>query len=187
MANDLTLEKILLDTAIPVQYDLALLFIEMASPAWTDYFRGKEDESFYDGVGNHYIVKHDILARACTLISKEKENPGSQNTSLDELLDEFIGPILSIDRMDWEPAYAAERVFCACYNLLLLYTMRNRATENAQLNIVINQAADAMLRAQLKTLEELNVFVTNLRNNHKKTEINRSSDSLPPRAEGKVE
>ena len=187
MDPELTLEKILLQTELPVQYDLALTLVEWTLPIWEAYAANESELSFYDGVGNHYQVNRDILRRTVEIIKTEQANRGTQTAAIGQLYDEFVGPILSINRMDWEPPEAADRAFCAAYNLVQLYMDGSHGlAENAQLNLVINHAAAALLKGNVKTLDELNQIIGVLRKNYHKPADDRVSESTEVRAPGKT-
>ena len=165
-----TLETILRTIQLPVQHDIALMFVETGLPLWTDHVtKNPGDLDFYDGVGNHYVIPPDLLSRAIALVRTERAAPGSQRDTIRSLEDEFVGPILSINRMDWEPPSAVERLFCATNNLLSLYTgALSVDEEEPRLNLVINQAADALMTGKVKTLEELNAVIAMIKTNYRK-------------------
>ena len=188
MPNDLTLEKILSQTELPVQHDLALVLLEWTLPLWEEYAKNEQQIDFYDGVGNHYSIEKNLLQRTVETLRKERAENGSQAALLGNLYEEFIGPILCINRMDWEPPYAVDRAFCAAYNFLQLYLPGTTKTnEHAQLNLVINQAADALMSGSVKSLDEMNAMIGILRSNYRKGEGSRTNESVPDRGNGKVE
>jgi hypothetical protein len=146
------------------------MFVETGLQLWNDHVtKNPGDLEFYDGVGNHYVIAADLLKRAIDAVRAERSVPGSQTDVIRNLEDEFIGGILSINRMDWEPPYAVDRLFCATNNLLSLYTgALAPEAEEPRLNLVINQAADALMTGKVKTLDELNAVIEMIKTNYRK-------------------
>jgi hypothetical protein len=186
MADKSTLEKVLLTIDLPVQYDLAVAMVSHALVIWEDFAKDPRALDYYDGVGNHFEITKDLPHRVVAAAREEIENPGSRTEVLMELYSEIDMHIVKINCFDWEPPDAINRVLCSCFNLLRLF-VETESPKEPTINLVINQAADAMLSAKVKTLDELNQVLELAKTNYAKKPGNRADENKARRADGHPE
>jgi hypothetical protein len=167
-----TLEKILLTIEIPVQIDLALSLIDDGLQIWKAFAQHEPNIYYYDGVGGKHSVDADLLQRTVDTIRTEILHPGSQTALLADLHDRFVYPSISLTNLDWAVPDEIDRIFCAAFNLIRIYALKDAPVE-VHLNLAINQAADALMTAKIRSLDELQDIITVVRKNYKKSPAQR--------------
>ncbi|MEE9349190.1 MAG: hypothetical protein V3U80_04020 [Flavobacteriaceae bacterium] len=135
------------------QIEIALKLISIALPIWTKFAINNKLSYTESVTGTHQTIKGNLLEKALQTVNQEFKNPNSKQNDLKILFDTFTEPITAIQDNDWDLPKEVSLVFYAIYNLLIAIK-----DHELSLHISINQACDAILKAELlssKALKEL--------------------------------
>jgi len=142
------------------QYALALALVEKALPLWEDYSSKNSMEYFDSVVGMHHVINKDMVPRTLELVKKELANRNSQLNDLRLLKKEFVEPLVALQDSDWELPNAVQRTFYAASNLVEKVLGESTTPfDEPLIYVVINQAFDALISANVFTVDQANGFL----------------------------
>jgi hypothetical protein len=142
------------------QYTLALLLVEKALPLWEEHASKNALEYFDSVVGMHHVINKDIVARALDTVKKELAKRNSQLNELAALKKEFMEPLVALQDSDWELPYPVQHTLYAASNLVKKITGESITPfDEPLIYVVINQAFDALISANVFSIPQANVFL----------------------------
>jgi hypothetical protein len=161
----MTLEELIGSIDRQTQFELALDLTERTLPIWNAYAESNKLEYTDTVVGMHHVVRKDILFRTLETIRGELANSKTQKHQIEQLTEEFRDPIVAMQDFDWGLPYSAEKTFYALKNFLDALNGREITIfGDSQIYLVINQAIDALMNANVLTEIEIRDVLDRYRN-----------------------
>ena len=147
------------------QLVIAIHFMKLALPIWTDY-ADKNVLKYNDTVvGMMHIVNKKILSKSIDAIEdfiNQRVIDGKDK--IIKLSKQFDDPITALQDSDWELPYEVERVFYSVCNLIRFVLGEEKTVfDESMIYVSINQAADALESSGTMTFKELNKILSDIK------------------------
>ena len=147
------------------QLVIAIHFVKLALPIWTDY-ADKNVLKYNDTVvGMMHIVNKKILSKSIDAIEdfiNQRVIDGKDK--IIKLSKQFDDPITALQDSDWELPYEVERVFYSVCNLIRFVLGEEKTVfDESMIYVSINQAADALESSGTMTFKELNKILSDIK------------------------
>ncbi len=146
-----TLQELMQGLPTERQLAMAVHFVQLGLPIWTEFAVDPAARSYCDGVvGMHHVISETLPARALALAQCVLHNPDHMSTA-DRLAEcaaikhEFIEPIVALQDGDWELPDAVKLIFYAHSNMVEhLSGYSIFLGGESALYVTVNQAIDAL-------------------------------------------
>ena len=151
------------------QFVIAIQFIKLALPIWTNY-ADKNTLIYHDTVvGMMHTIDKKILKNSIKAIDAfrnlNEEKIIDEKLKLRKLSNQFDDPIAALQDSDWEPPYEVQMIFYAVYNLIRFVLGKETTSFNESIIYVsINQAVGALETSETMTFDELNKILNDIKN-----------------------
>ena len=151
------------------QLVIAIQFVKLALPIWTNY-ADKNTLIYRDTVvGMMHTVDKQILQKSIesieTFLDINKIKVLDNESKLIELSKQFDDPIVALQDSDWELPYEVRVIFYAVYNLIHFALGKEKTIFNeSTICVSINQAVDALETSKIMTFDELNKTLNDIKN-----------------------
>jgi len=165
----MTLQKYIDSLPKEKQFVIAIQFVKLALPIWTNY-ADKNTLIYRDTVvGMMHAVDKKILKKSIKAIEAflniNEDKIIDEKLKLRKLSNQFDDPIAALQDSDWEPPYEVQMIFYAVYNLIRFVLGKETTSFNESIIYVsINQAVDALETSKTMTFDELNKILNDIKN-----------------------
>ena len=140
----MTLEKRIEKLPEKRQLELAIKFLEIGLPIWTEFAKNNRLEYTDTVVGMHHVIDYKIVEKAIELAKKTiDENFKKHKVSI--LQEEYLEPITALQDLDWEIPEEPKLVFYSAHNLVEKLAGKEKTVFNElTIYVSINQSIDAI-------------------------------------------
>jgi hypothetical protein len=160
----LTLQKYTDNLPKDKQFDLAIRLTKLALPIWDNY-ANKNALTYRDTVvGLIHSVDRHLLSNTIDTVEEHLHLNKSDN-KLSNIRRQYDDPVVALQDTDWELPDEVQATFYSVYNLLDACLGKVRTTfEELTIYVSINQAADALMKSKMMTVDEINNILDDIQN-----------------------
>lgn len=163
----MTLEKRIEQLPENKQIELAIKFLEIGLPIWTEFAKNNGLEYSDTVVGMHHKIDDKIVEKAIELAKRtiDKKNTllnAFKKHRISILQEEYLEPLTALQDLDWEIPEEPKLIFYSTHNLLEKLAGKEKTVFNElTIYVSINQSIDAIQRKDIISTDEIKKILKN--------------------------